>query len=96
MNYEIVCEVLFYDGVEVEICIVKDNSWNQIEDINYFIDRKVDLLIVVLNEVVVVIFVVEKVYGLGIFVVVIDCKILLDCYMVFVGVDNCEIGKDVG
>lgn len=46
MNHEIVREALFYDGVEVEIRTAKDNSRNQIEDINYFIDRKVDLLIV--------------------------------------------------
>ena len=50
MNHEIVREALFYDGVEVEIRTAKDNSRNQIEDINYFIDRKVDLLIVAPNE----------------------------------------------
>ena len=50
MNHEIVREALFYDGVEVEIRTAKDNNRNQIEDINYFIDRKVDLLIVAPNE----------------------------------------------
>ena len=96
MNHEIVREALFYDGVEVEIRTAKDNSRNQIEDINYFIDRKVDLLIVAPNEAAAVTPVVEKAYGLGIPVVVIDRKILSDRYTAFVGADNCEIGKDVG
>jgi hypothetical protein len=61
MNHEIVREALFYDGVEVEIRTAKDNSRNQIEDINYFIDRKVDLLIVAPNEAAAVTPVVEKV-----------------------------------
>lgn len=75
MNHEIVREALFYDGVEVEIRTAKDNNRNQIEDINYFIDRKVDLLIVAPNEAAAVTPVVEKAYGLGIPVVVIDRKI---------------------
>lgn len=95
MNHEIVREALFYDGVEVEIRTAKDNNRNQIEDINYFIDRKVDLLIVAPNEAAAVTPVVEKAYGLGIPVVVIDRKILSDRYTAFVGADNCEIGKDV-
>lgn len=93
MNHEIVREALFYDGVEVEIRTAKDNNRNQIEDINYFIDRKVDLLIVAPNEAAAVTPVVEKAYGLGIPVVVIDRKILSDRYTAFVGADNCEIGK---
>ena len=60
MNHEIVREALFYDGVEVEIRTAKDNNRNQIEDINYFIDRKVDLLIVAPNEAAAVTPVVEK------------------------------------
>lgn len=96
MNHEIVREALFYDGVEVEIRTAKDNNRNQIEDINYFIDREVDLLIVSPNEAAAVTPVVEKAYGLGIPVVVIDRKILSDRYTAFVGADNCEIGKDVG
>ncbi len=96
MNNEIVREALFYDGVEVEIRTAKDNNRNQIEDINYFIDKKVDLLIVAPNEAAAITPVVEKAYGQGIPVVVIDRKILSDRYTAFVGADNYEIGKDVG
>ncbi len=96
MNNEIVREALFYDGVEVEIRTAKDNNRNQIADIKYFIDKKVDLLIVAPNEAAVITPVVEKAYRQGIPVVVIDRKILSDKYTAFVGADNYEIGKDVG
>ena len=96
MNNEIVREALFYDGVEVEIRTAKDNNRNKIADIKYFIDKKVDLLIVAPNEAAAITPVVEKAYRQGIPVVVIDRKILSDKYTAFVGADNYEIGKDVG
>lgn len=96
MNNEIVREALFYDGVEVEIRTAKDNNRNQIADIKYFIDKKVDLLIVAPNEAAAITPVVEKAYRQGIPVVVIDRKILSDKYTAFVEADNYEIGKDVG
>ena len=96
MNNEIVREALFYDGVEVEIRTAKENNRNQIADIKYFIDKKVDLLIVAPNEAAAITPVVEKAYRQGIPVVVIDRKILSDKYTAFVGADNYEIGKDVG
>lgn len=96
MNNEIVREALFYEGVEVEIRTAKDNNRNQIEDIKYFIDRKVDLLIVAPNEAAAITPVVEQAYRKGIPVVVVDRKILSDKYTAFVGADNHEIGKDVG
>ncbi len=96
MNNEIVREALFYDGVEVEIRTAKDNNRNQIADIKYFIDKKVDLVIVAPNEAAAITPVVEKAYRQGIPVVVIDRKILSDKYTAFVGADNYEIGKDVG
>ncbi len=96
MNNEMVREALFYDGVEVEIRTAKDNNRNQIEDIKYFIDRKVDLLIVAPNEAAAITPVIEKAYQQGIPVVVVDRKTLSDKYTAFVGADNYEIGKDVG
>lgn len=80
----------------MEIRTAKDNNRNQIADIKYFIDKKVDLLIVAPNEAAAITPVVEKAYRQGIPVVVIDRKILSDKYTAFVGADNYEIGKDVG
>ena len=96
MNNEIRREALFYDGVEVEIRTAKDNNHTQIEDIKYFTNKKVDLLIVAPNEAAVITPVVEEAYRQGIPVVVMDRKILSDKYTAFIGADNYEIGQDVG
>lgn len=96
MNNEIQREALFYDGVEVEIRTAKDNNRNQISDIDYFIDQKVDLLIVAPNEAATITPAVEKAYKKGIPVVVVDRKILSDKYTAFVGANNYEIGHEVG
>lgn len=96
MNNEMQREALFYDGVEVEIRMAKDNNRNQINDIDYFIDKKVDLLVVAPNEAEAITPTVEKAYKLGIPVVVVDREIASDCYTAFVGADNYRIGNDVG
>ena len=46
MNDEIKREALFYPNLKIEIKTVKDNSKEQIEDIEEFISEGVDLLIV--------------------------------------------------
>ena len=96
MNKEMQREALFYDGVQVEFRTAKDNNQYQINDINYFIDRKVDLLIVAPNEAAAITPSVEKAIKKGIPVVVVDRKILSDNYTAFVGADNYKIGSDVG
>ena len=96
MNKEMQREALFYDGVQVEFRTAKDNNQYQINDINYFIDRQVDLLIVAPNEAAAITPSVEKAIKKGIPVVVVDRKILSDNYTAFVGADNYKIGSDVG
>ncbi len=96
MNKEIVREALFYEGVEVEIRTAKDDNRQQIEDIRYFMEKKVDLLVVSPNEAADITPVVEEAYAQGIPVVLVDRKILTDSYTAFVGADNYEIGQDVG
>jgi len=96
MNNEILREALFYQNVNIEIRTAKDNNKNQIEDIRYFIEKGVDLLIVAPNEAIPITPIVEEAYNKGIPVIVIDRKILSDKYTAFVGADNYEIGKTVG
>ncbi len=96
MNKEIVREALFYEGVEVEIRTAKDNNQQQIADIRYLMDKKVDLLVVAPNEAAYITPVVEEAYAKGIPVVLVDRKILSDQYTAFVGADNYEIGQSVG
>lgn len=96
MNSEILREALFYDGVDVEIRSVADDSRKQEEDIRYFMEKGVDLLVVAPNEAAALTPVVEEAFDKGIPVVVIDRKILSDKYTAYIGADNYEIGKAVG
>ena len=112
MNNEIVREALFYDGVEVEIRTAKDNNRNQIADIKYFIDKKVDLLIVAPNEAaaitpVVPSGIVKAAYSMQFETDSLAVPQLLDASDItdsafrinweeVQGADNYEIGKDVG
>ncbi len=50
MNDEILREAMFYDGVAVEIRSAGDDNRKQAEDVHYFIDKGVDLLIISANE----------------------------------------------
>ena len=96
MNDEILREAMFYEGVSVEIRSAHDDNRRQQEDIQYFIDKKVDLLIVAPNEAAPITPVVEEAFDKGIPVIVVDRKILSDKYTAFMGADNYEIGREVG
>lgn len=96
MNREIQTEAWFYDEVDVEFRIVKDNTLEQEEDIRYFMDKGVDLLIVSPNEAAPLTTIIEQVYDAGIPVMVVDRKILSDKYTAYIAGDNYEVGKEVG
>ncbi len=96
MNTEILREAMFYNGLKVEIRSAKDDNRTQIEDIQYFVEKGVDLLVVAPNEAVAITPAVEEAYRHGIPVVVVDRKIQSDQYTSFIGADNYKIGLDVG
>lgn len=96
MNDEIRREALFYEGVNVEILSADDDSDKQIGDIEYFINGKVDLLIVAPNESEAITATVEKAYSEGIKVLVVDRKISSDRYTAYIGADNYNIGREAG
>ncbi len=96
MNDEILREAMFYDGVSVEIRSAGDDNRRQAEDIHYFIDKGVDLLIISANEAAPMTPIVEEVYQKGIPAVLVDRKILSDKYTAYIGADNYEIGRAVG
>jgi ABC-type sugar transport system substrate-binding protein len=87
---------MFHDNVEVEILSASDNNEKQIKDIQYFIDKKVDILVVSPNESAPVTPIVEKAFDLGIPVIVTDRKVLSEKYNAYIGPDNYEIGKLAG
>ena len=95
-NSEILQEASFYDHLSVEIKSVRDDSEQQIEDIENFITKGVDLLIISPNESESLTPVVEKAYDAGIPVILYDRKVDSDKYTAFVGGDNREIGNIAG
>ena len=96
MNDEILREAMFYDGVSVEIRSAGDDNRRQAEDIHYFMDKGVDLLIISANEAAPMTPIVEEAYRKGIPVITVDRKILSDKYTAYIGADNYEIGRSVG
>ena len=96
MNDEILREAMFYDGVSVEIRSAGDDNLRQAEDVHYFVDKGVDLLIISANEAAPMTPIVEEAYDKGIPVILIDRKILSDKYTAYIGADNNEIGRAVG
>ena len=96
MNDEILREAMFYDGVAVEIRSAGDDNRKQAEDVRYFMDKGVYLLIISANEAAPMTPVVEEAYQKGIPVILIDRKILSDKYTAYIGADNYEIGRAVG
>lgn len=96
MNDEILREAMFYDGVSVEIRSAGDDNEKQAEDVHYFIDKGVDLLIISANEAAPMTPIVEEAYQAGIPVILVDRKILSDKYTAYISADNYEIGRAVG
>lgn len=96
MNDEILREAMFYDGVSVEIRSAGDDNRQQAEDVRYFIDKGVDLLIISANEATPMTPIVEEAYQKGIPVILVDRKILSDKYTAYISADNYEIGRAVG
>ncbi|WP_409935560.1 ABC transporter substrate binding protein [Capnocytophaga leadbetteri] len=87
---------LYQDQAELVICSVKDNTAQQIKDIEAFIDQKVDVLVVSPNESEACTPIIEKAYQQGIPVILVDRKIASNHYTAYVGANNYQIGKEAG
>lgn len=94
MNQEMIQEGALYPNIEIRIKNVKDDTEQQINDINSFIDDKVDLLVVSPNESAAVTPIVQKAYKNNIPVILVDRKIDTDDYTAFIGADNYQIGNE--
>lgn len=93
MNEEMRREAFFHTDLDVEYHSTADNSEEQIRDIESFISRKVNLIVVAPNEEEALRPVIEKAYDAGIPVVLIDRKANTDKYTAYVGGDNVEVGR---
>ena len=92
-NAEMERELLLHDGISMELICCHDNSQQQIKDIRYFIDQKVDLIIVSPNEPEDVTPAVAEAYDAGIPIVVFDRQVIGDKYTAFVSGDNEGAGR---
>ena len=93
MNQEMRREMLFHTGSEIEIVSAGDNNEQQTKDIQSFIDRGFDLIIVAPNEAEALTPIVKKAYDSGIPVIIFDRRIEGDSYTSYIDLDNYGIGK---
>ena len=92
MNAEMQREAMLSHEISLEIRSADDDSRKQKEDIQYFIENKVDLLIVSPNEAGEVTPAVDKAFDAGIPVIVVDRNVTGDKYTAFISADNVQIG----
>lgn len=73
----------------------KDNS-KQVSDVESFMTKQIDLLMISPNEAAPLTDIVKKAYNKGIPVVVLDRKVNGDAYTTYIGADNVAIGRQAG
>ena len=89
-------ELAFHPEIQLEYKDAENSNERQISDIQYFIERKVDLLIVSPNEADPITPVVEQAFQNGIPVIIVDRKTSSSMYAAYIGANNYEIGKLAG
>lgn len=85
-------EMLFHDNATIEIVNAGDNNEKQIEDIQSFIDKDFDLIIVAPNEAEALTPIVKKAYDSGIPVIIFDRRVMGEDYTAYIDLDNAGIG----
>ena len=89
-------ELSFYPEIVFEMKDSEGKTEKQNQDIQKFIDEKVDLLIVSPNENKVHTEVIEKAYNAGIPVIILDRRTTSNKYTAFVGAENYLVGQNAG
>lgn len=89
-------ELAFHPEISFEYKDAENSNERQIKDIQYFIDQKVDLLIVSPNEADPITPIVEAAFQKGIPVIIIDRRTSSPMYSAYIGADNYAIGKLAG
>jgi DNA-binding response regulator/sensor histidine kinase len=96
LNDELLMETYQHKDVELLFASAKDNDKLQTEQIEKFIQRSVDLLIISPNQVHSITPVINKAYDKGIPVILFDRKTDSQKYTAFIGADNVKVGKTIG
>lgn len=89
-------ELSFYPEISLEISKAGGDLQKQNQQIQAFIDKKVDVLIVSANDKDAHTPWIEKAFVLGIPVIILDRRISSDKYTAFVGAENEVVGRNAG
>lgn len=89
-------ELAFHPEMDLDYRDAENSNEKQIRDIQYFIDQKVDLIIVSPNEAEPITPVVERAFQKGIPVIIVDRLTSSSMYTAYIGADNYAIGKMAG
>lgn len=95
-NRELLIGSYIFDNVSLEFASADDSDQRQIEQIQEFVDKKVDLLIVSPNSASRLSPILDKAYDSGIPVIVFDRHTDSEKYTAFMGADNYNIGQTMG
>lgn len=96
MNDDIRAAAAKVPQFKVEFADAAQDNSKQVSDVENFITKQVDLLIISPNEATPLTAVVAKAYNQGIPVVVLDRKVNGNAYSTFIGADNVAIGRKAG
>jgi len=80
----------------VEFADAQQKNDKQVSDVDTFLTKDIDLLIISPNEATPLTAVVRKAYNKGVPVIVLDRKVDGDAYTTWIGADNVEIGRQAG
>ncbi|MCH5227015.1 MAG: substrate-binding domain-containing protein [Muribaculaceae bacterium] len=92
MNEEVMREAMLHDDVLVEIRSAHDDSQDQMQDIDYFLENGFDIILVAPNEANALTPKVKSVYEKGVPVVIFDRNINDSSYTQRIGVNNIGLG----
>lgn len=95
-NKELEMGSYIFDNINLELMSADDSDQLQIQQIQEFVDKKVNLLIVAPNSTNKVTDVLDKAYDRGIPIILFDRKTNSDKFTAFMGADNYNIGQTMG
>ena len=95
LNQELRVAALYYNNMDLDIASANDDVRLQTDQINRFVDKGVDLLIVAPGQVSIS-PAIDRAYEKGIPVIIFDRRTQSDKYTAYIGADNREIGASMG
>jgi len=96
MNAEVAARAKDFPEMQIVYADAQQDNAKQVADVENFLRQRIDLLMISPNEAKPLTPVVQKVFGEGIPVVVLDRAIEGESYTSFIGADNREIGRAAG